>query len=275
MLADRKTRKESTQKAKGNLYSLMALIAMKQGNHSEAAQLVKKALSFAKDPETLSNAGDYYHHQKDFEQAFKSYYTISAGHAEDSAALTKMKMNYIAWKHNDSGLNVHLQKLKNQWNEEMKIELQKQILHVQSPDFINNIVDLEGKNVSQNMLKNKIVIIDFWATWCIPCMHEMPYLQKVYEKYKNDSNVIFMVINSGAKNTLDDAKGWWGNKKFSFPVYYNTDHDIGDKLGFNLIPATYIIDQHNYIRFKTAGFEGPVIERKIAASIELLQNANN
>jgi len=102
-------------------------------------------------------------------------------------------------------------------------------------------------------------------------MHEMPYLQKVYENYKNDSNVVFMVINSGAKNDLSDAQGWWGNKKFSFPVYYNTDKEIGDKLGFNLIPATFIIDGNNNIRFKTVGFEGPAIERKIPAAIELLQ----
>jgi thiol-disulfide isomerase/thioredoxin len=272
--ADRKTRQESTQKAKGNLYSLMALIAMKQGLNSEAAQLMKKSLGFSKDAETLSNAGNYYQQKSDFQQAFNTYYSIAAGHPEDTIALAKMKTNYISWKKNESGLDEQLQQLKNHWKEEMKSELQKQMIHILSPDFLSNIIDLKGSPVSPSFFKNKIVVLDFWATWCIPCMHEMPYLQKVYENYKNDSNVVFMVINSGAKNTLDDAKGWWGNKKFSFPVYYNTDKDIGDKLGFNLIPATFIIDANNYIRFKTVGFEGPVIERKIPAAIEILQIGN-
>ena len=83
-----------------------------------------------------------------------------------------------------------------------------------------------------------------------------------------------MVINSGSKNSLADAQGWWGNEKYSFPVYYNNDPMIGDKLKFNVIPALYIIDQAGNIRFKTIGFEGPVIERKVIAAINLLREGN-
>jgi thiol-disulfide isomerase/thioredoxin len=111
----------------------------------------------------------------------------------------------------------------------------------------------------------------FWATWCVPCMQAMPYLQKVYEQFKEDKDVQFLVINSGSKNSLADAQGWWGNKKFSFPVYYNQDPMVGEKLGFNVITAVYIIDKAGNIRFKTIGFEGPVIERKITSAINLLK----
>ena len=269
--ADRETRKKSTQKAKGNLYSLMALIKQKQGQKTEAGKLVEKALDASQDEETLANAGNYYQENKDFENAFNSFKKIATDHPEDAGAIAKMKTNYVDWKGNENGLESELQQLKDHWMEEMKIELQKEIVKISLPAFLNNIVDLKGNPVPANMLKNKIVVLDFWATWCVPCMHEMPYLQKAYENYKSDSNVVFMVINSGAKNALSDAQGWWGNKKFSFPVYYNTDREIGDRLGFNLIPATFIIDSNNNIRFKTVGFEGPVIERKIPAAIELLK----
>ena len=121
------------------------------------------------------------------------------------------------------------------------------------------------------MLKNKIVVLDFWATWCVPCMKEMPYLQLAYDKYKNNPDVVFMVINSGSKNELSDAQNWWGIKKYDFPVYYNKDRGIGEKLGFNVIPATYVIDKNNRMRFKTIGFEGPIIAHKIPAAIELLK----
>ena len=269
--ADRETRKKSTQKARGNLYSLMALIKQKQGEKTEAGKLMEKALAASQDEETLANAGNFYQENKDFENAFNSFKKIATDHPEDTGAIAKMKTNYVDWKGNENGLENELQQLKDHWMEEMKIELQKEIVKISLPAFLNNIVDLKGNPVPANMLKNKIVVLDFWATWCVPCMHEMPYLQKAYENYKSDSNVVFMVINSGAKNELSDAQGWWGNKKFSFPVYYNTDREIGDKLGFNLIPATFIIDSNNNIRFKTVGFEGPVIERKIPAAIELLK----
>jgi thiol-disulfide isomerase/thioredoxin len=269
--ADRETRKKSTQKARGNLYSLMALIKQKQGEKTEAGKLMEKALAASQDEETLANAGNFYQENKDFENAFNSFKKIATDHPEDTGAIAKMKTNYADWKGNENGLENELQQLKDHWMEEMKIELQKEIVKISLPAFLNNIVDLKGNPVPADMLKNKIVVLDFWATWCVPCMHEMPYLQKAYENYKSDSNVVFMVINSGAKNALSDAQGWWGNKKFSFPVYYNTDREIGDKLGFNLIPATFIIDSNNNIRFKTVGFEGPVIERKIPAAIELLK----
>lgn len=272
--ADRNARQVSTQKAKGNLYSLLALIKLKQGKAQEAEPLMQKALSFSRDVETLGNAGNYYNQRNSYKNAFEVFQEIAADHPEDTSALKDMKANYISWKQSDAGFGEELEKLNNHWKEQMKIELQKQIVDITTPGFLTGIVDLKGNPVSQDLLKNKIVILDFWATWCVPCMHEMPYLQKVYEHCKNDSNVVFMVINSGAKNNLADAQGWWGNKKFSFPVYYNTDPDIGEKLGFNLIPATFIIDTNNKIRFKTVGFEGPVIQRKIPAAIELLQDQN-
>ena len=81
-----------------------------------------------------------------------------------------------------------------------------------------------------------------------------------------------MIINSGSKNTLQDAQNWIGNKRYSFPVFYNTDREIGEKLGFNVIPATYVIDKKGNIRFKTIGFEGPVVQRKIEVSIDMLLN---
>ena len=102
-------------------------------------------------------------------------------------------------------------------------------------------------------------------------MKEMPYMQLAYNKYKNDPNVVFMIVNSGSNNELSDAQNWWGNKRYDFPVYYNKDRSIGQKLDFNVIPATYVIDKNYKMRFKTIGFEGPIIAHKIPASIELLK----
>ena len=267
----REARQESIQNVTGNLKSLMALIKLKQGKKTEAAQLMATALNSAQDAETLANAGDYYHRAGSFQNAFNAYKMIAFDNPDDTTAFRKMKDNYVSWRKNDTGLDEEVGKLKDHWQQVMTEELEKEIISITAPEFLSNIVDLQGNPVPTDLFKNKIAILDFWATWCVPCMKEMPYLQRAYEQYKNDTNVVFMVINSGSKNELSDAQGWWGNKKFTFPVYYNTDKTIGEKLGFNIIPATYVIDTNNNIRFKTIGFEGPVIERKIPAAIELLK----
>ncbi|MGN7723729.1 TlpA family protein disulfide reductase [Chitinophaga sp. 22620] len=129
-------------------------------------------------------------------------------------------------------------------------------------------VDMKGNPVKTEALKNKVILIDFWATWCIPCMEEMPYVQRLYDQYKSNPDVVFMIVNSGARNTLADAQGWKGHRQYSFPVYYNTDPEVGEKFRFNIIPATYIIDRNGNIRFGNIGFEGPEVETKLRLQLE-------
>jgi len=78
-----------------------------------------------------------------------------------------------------------------------------------------------------------------------------------------------MVINSGARNTLQDAQHWFGNKKYSFPVYFHTNPNVGDVFGFNVIPAVFVIDGEGKLQFKTIGFEGAGMEEKLKGEIEV------
>ena len=267
---DREARKNSTQKAKGNVLSLIAMIRYKQGFREEAKQLMKEARNHSSDAETLANAGDFYHHAGMAEEAFQSYKQIMFSVPEDTLTLTKMKVSYASWKKGMQGWDAQISELQAHWKKEMRDKLNREIVKLKAPDFLASLVDLEGKPVSYERIRNKVLVLDFWATWCVPCMKEMPYVQNAYEKFRNREDVLFMVINSGSNNTLQDAKGWKGNKTYSFPVFYNTDRSIGEKFGFNVIPATYIIDKSGLIRFKTIGFEGPVIQRKIESAVEML-----
>ena len=270
---DQETRTKAINKAKGNLLSLISLIQLKQGFTSDAT--IAEALTISTDPETLSNAGEYYRARGASQAAFETYKRIMFQAPEDTTSARKMKESYLAWKKSTAGFEAHMAELKEHWKREILEQLRKEMINIPTPDFVSALVDLKGRPVSKEALKNKIVVLDFWATWCVPCMKEMPYLQRAYENFKNDSSVVFMVINSGAKNSLEDAQGWWGNKKFTFPVFYNNDPAIGDKLKFNVIPAVYIIDTAGNIRFKTIGFEGPVIERKVTAAVHLLKEGSH
>ena len=99
----------------------------------------------------------------------------------------------------------------------------------------------------------------------------MPYFQKLHDKYKNNPEVMFMVVNSGSNKTIDDARKWTKkNTQYSFPIYFNTDKNIGEKVGFTLIPTIAVIDKAGEMQFRTIGFEGPILEKKLVIEIGLL-----
>lgn len=264
-------RQKSELQAKGNLNVLVGLIEAKRGNAKAADFYVNKGLSYSGDAETLTKAAEYYAKNNNFEKAFELYRQTATSFPLDTMSFKNMVANYHLFSKDDKKLAASIETMQQHWSAEMKKELRGEIINKDMPEFLSNLVDLKGNPLPTDMLKNKIVVLDFWATWCVPCMKEMPYMQIAYDKYKNNPDVVFMVINSGSKNELSDAQNWWGNKKYDFPVYYNKDRDIGEKLGFNVIPATYVIDKNNKMRFKTLGFEGPIIAHKIPAAIELLK----
>ncbi|WP_211345630.1 TlpA disulfide reductase family protein [Paraflavitalea soli] len=183
-------------------------------------------------------------------------------------ASDKETLDNVALFYQQTGNTAKLQQLQALREKKMLDKVKTQRINRPAPVF--SFVDLTGKPVPQETWKNKVVIIDFWATWCVPCMQEMPYIQKLYEKYKDNPAVQFMIVNSGARNTLADAQGWNGNKKYGFPVFFNTDPEVGDKFKFTLIPATYVINKEGNIQFSNIGFEGPDVEMKLKLQIELL-----
>ncbi len=267
----REVRLKSEMAAKGSLNVLIGLIEAKRGNQKAADYYVNKGLRYSTDEETLTKAAAYFEANKDYKKAFNLYKQTATAFPLDTTSFKKMVTNYKLFSSDENILAATIDSIEKHWAAEMKQELLGEIINTETAEFLSNLVDLKGNPLPKDLMKDKIVVLNFWATWCAPCMKEMPYMQLAYNKYKNDPNVVFMIVNSGSKNELSDAQNWWGNKRYDFPVYYNKDRSIGEKLNFNVIPATYVIDKNYRMRFKTIGFEGPIIEHKIPAAIELLK----
>ncbi|WP_293936169.1 TlpA family protein disulfide reductase [Sphingobacterium sp. UBA5996] len=162
-------------------------------------------------------------------------------------------------------------RLDKQWKQEYDQEFQKIIGSAPFPaDF--SIVDMDKKPLLESGLKDKIVIIDFWATWCKPCIASFPYLHQVYKKYADDPLVKFVVLNSGSGNSWEDAYKWaQANPQFDFPFYYNQDKKLSGKLDITSIPTTLILDKKGNIRFRKVGFEGEKLLQSLDAMIEYLK----
>ena len=140
-----------------------------------------------------------------------------------------------------------------------------------SVDF--TLKDISGTPVTLSSLKGKVVVIDFWATWCGPCKASFPYLQKVCTKYKDNDNVVFLALDTWERQkdydaTVANAKKFIEENKYTFTVLI--DEKFVDKYGVEGIPTKFIIDKKGNIAFKSVGFEGPDMEEELTQEIELL-----
>jgi thiol-disulfide isomerase/thioredoxin len=263
-------RTKTIAEEKSNLYAIIALNKFYLGKKDEALTYGVKAAQTGANKESLMNLALLYELAGDHEKAFDATWKVLLQNPSDTAAIKSAKLNFLKFNPSEAAFNSRVKKLEELKLAQLKATLKKQLMNKPGPELAQ-LTDLKGKAVTPEMMKDKIVILDFWATWCVPCMQEMPYLQKVYDKYKNNPKVMFMVVNSGAKNTIKDAIGWEAkNPQYTFPLYFNNDPDIGEKVGFTLIPTIAVIDQRGKMQFRTIGFEGAELEHKLAAQIDIL-----
>ena len=117
-----------------------------------------------------------------------------------------------------------------------------------APDF--SLYDLEGKSVSLGDLRGSPVILNFWATWCGPCVYEMPLLQQVYEEW-SAKGLVFLTINIGesASRVEDFLQG----NNLSLPVLLDSNQEVALKYGIQYIPTTFFIDKDGAIQAAKVG----------------------
>ncbi|WP_281226327.1 TlpA family protein disulfide reductase [Flavobacterium aquiphilum] len=131
-------------------------------------------------------------------------------------------------------------------------------------------IDSKGDTKKSDDFKGKVVLINFFATWCGSCMVEMPFLEKqIWDKYKDNPN--FKLISFGRDHDLAEMKDFVKKKGFGFPISPDKGKLIYNKFATQYIPRNYLIDKNGKVVYVSIGFseeEFEILKEKIKSLMQ-------
>jgi peroxiredoxin len=118
-----------------------------------------------------------------------------------------------------------------------------------APDF--TLRTLDGPNLRLQEQRGRVVLVNFWATWCGPCRQEMPHLSRLYEKYRASGFVLLGVnVDDDTRNAVDLA----GKLGLKFPISLDTDKKVSRLYDLSSMPSTVLIDRDGRVRYVHRGY---------------------
>jgi peroxiredoxin len=123
----------------------------------------------------------------------------------------------------------------------------------QMPDF--SFTTLDGRRASVADLKGKVVYVNFWATWCPPCLAEMPRMEReVWQKYKSSPD--FFMVAIAREQTRDDIAPFLKQNRLTFPAAPDPAREVYKLFGNGGIPRSYVVGRDGRILFQSVGYVG-------------------
>lgn len=126
-----------------------------------------------------------------------------------------------------------------------------------APSF--TITDTTGAEFALDDLRGKIVVVNFFATWCGPCLKELPHLQQLWDAHRDSGDVVVLVI--GREETMESVSDFQSKHGYTFPMAADADRAIYSLFADELIPRTYLVAPDGRICLTTTGFAGDEVAR--------------
>ena len=124
-------------------------------------------------------------------------------------------------------------------------------MKVGSPPVEFAVTSITGEKLSPDKYKGKVLLLDFWATWCVPCRQEMPNVVKVYDRYKDKG---FEIVGISLDRDRASFDKYIDANNMAWPQFYDGkfwQNEVATLYGVKSIPATYLIDKKGNIRYKS------------------------
>ena len=119
-----------------------------------------------------------------------------------------------------------------------------------APDFTLNAMG--GPNLRLKEQRGRVVMVNFWATWCAPCRQEMPHLNRLYEKYRGAG---FVLLGVNVDDDAAQAAGVASKLGVKFPVLPDSDKRVSRQYDLSAMPSTVLIDRDGRVRYLHRGYQ--------------------
>ena len=261
----------------GRLMSLaqasLGQVQLIAGQPAEAALALSQAVADAPDSQAvLALLGQAYEKSGKPTSAVAAYLrSASAFPGRDTVALAPLR---ALWKKQHGSLAGLDERLKTQKKEAVRhVALESHAIAGKKvapawrlPDLDENIRDLAS-------YKGRVVVMDFWGSWCGPCRQELPIIEALYERYKGNPRVAFVGINweraqgAGEHRTL--ARDFVAKNNVTFPVVYDHERLAVDPYQIQGFPTVFVVDREGLLRYVNLGFD-PHVDEILEAQIRSL-----
>lgn len=122
------------------------------------------------------------------------------------------------------------------------LDIQKVTPPMEAPEFTTEMLD--GKKVSLQDFRGKVVFLNFWASWCVPCREEMPAMEELYQAFKDKG---FVVVAVNVKESQQQAAAFVKELKVTYPILLDPKGEVSILYGAWALPLTYLIDRKGIV----------------------------
>jgi cytochrome c biogenesis protein CcmG/thiol:disulfide interchange protein DsbE len=127
--------------------------------------------------------------------------------------------------------------------------IHKAVIGLNAPDVV--VTDASGNTLRLSGLKDTVVFVNFWATWCQPCREEVPSIQQLYSRLKDEPG--FRMVTVLYRDYYDKGMDYLKRNNYDFPVWIDTGGKAARAYGVTGVPETYIVDRKGILREKVIG----------------------
>lgn len=121
-----------------------------------------------------------------------------------------------------------------------------------APDF--SFTTPDGEHITLDDLRGKVVLLDFWASWCGPCVQSVPELRSLYRRYSRDGFVIIGISSDGDEQIW---KEFTARTRMNWPQYRDTNNRLHSAFNIRALPTYILLDQEGIVRFLAVGWQQP------------------
>ncbi|MBS1606134.1 MAG: alpha/beta fold hydrolase [Bacteroidetes bacterium] len=254
------------EKAFGSYFRLHARILMELGRDKEALALARRAQAhYGGGSSDLDQTEAVLLERTKDHKALDSLLRVAVRLNQMTPVMIDMlRRRYVMSHGRDAGFDAWMESLKDARTKQLvREEVLRSRQNFAAPDFA--LVDGAGRRVSLKSLRGKVVVLDFWATWCAPCKAAMAGMNMAVSRYARDTGVVFLFIDTQERDPDYKAKGkaFLKDKGYPFTVLFDEGPGMEDAykayagaLHSSGIPMKAVIDGNGVLRFPSIGYKG-------------------